>query len=185
MDLRAEPMVLSVPKVEKSRYYSVMLCDGNTYNYGYIGSRATGNEAGDYLVVGTDWKGDAPSGIKKVFRSSTQFSLAAYRTQLFNPEDMPNVTKIQAAYKVQPLSQYLSQPAPPAAPAVSFPKINEEMVKTGFFDYLGFALQFAPASPEEKEIRAKLARLGIGTGKKFDFKDLSPEQQAQVGLGAE
>ena len=57
------------------------------------------------------------------------------------------------------------------------------MVKTGFFDYLDFALQFAPAGPEEKEIRAKLARIGIGAGKKFDFKDLSPEQQAQVGLG--
>ena len=49
MDLRAEPMVLSVPAVEKSRYYSVMLCDGNTFNYGYIGSRATGNDADDYM----------------------------------------------------------------------------------------------------------------------------------------
>ncbi len=49
LDLRAEPMVLSVPAVEKERYYSVMLCDGNTFNYGYIGSRATGNDAGDYL----------------------------------------------------------------------------------------------------------------------------------------
>ena len=37
MDLRAEPIVLSVPAVEKNRYYSVMLCDGNTFNYGYIG----------------------------------------------------------------------------------------------------------------------------------------------------
>ena len=46
LDLRAEPMVLSVPAVDKKRYYSVMLCDGNTYNYGYIGSRATGNRAG-------------------------------------------------------------------------------------------------------------------------------------------
>ena len=58
LDLRAEPIVLSVPAVEKSRYYSVMLCDGNTFNYGYIGSRATGSEAGDYMVVGPDWKGD-------------------------------------------------------------------------------------------------------------------------------
>src|SRR5512137_197374 len=52
MDLRAEPMVISVPAVEKKRYYSVMLCDGNTFNYGYIGSRATGNGPGDYMVVG-------------------------------------------------------------------------------------------------------------------------------------
>ena len=51
-DLRTEPIVLSVPAVEKSRYYSVMLCDSNTYNYGYIGSRATGNGGGDYMVVG-------------------------------------------------------------------------------------------------------------------------------------
>ena len=74
LDLRAEPIILSVPAVEKKRYYSVMLCDGNTFNYGYIGSRATGNEAGNYIVVGPDWKGATPPGIKKVFRSSTQFS---------------------------------------------------------------------------------------------------------------
>ena len=44
LDLRAEPMVISVPAVEKKRYYSMQLTDGNAYNYGYIGSRATGVE---------------------------------------------------------------------------------------------------------------------------------------------
>ncbi len=183
MDLRAEPIVLSVPAVEKSRYYSVLLTDGNTFNYGYIGSRATGIEAGDYLVAGPDWRGETPAGIKKVFRSSTQFSAAIYRTQLFNPEDMPNVVKVQAGYKAQPLSAYLKQPAPPAAPAINFPKINDELVKKNFFDYLDFALQFAPPGPEEKAIRAKLARIGIGAGKTFDFKDLSLKHKAEVGLG--
>jgi hypothetical protein len=71
LDLRAEPMVISVPAVDKKRYYSVQLVDGNTYNYGYIGSRATGSEAGNYLVVGPDWKGETPPGIKKVFQSTT------------------------------------------------------------------------------------------------------------------
>ncbi len=183
LDLRAEPIVLSVPAVEKKRYYSVMLADGNTFNYGYIGSRATGNEAGDYLVVGPDWKGETPAGIKKVFRSGTQFSLAAFRTQLFNAADMPNVVKVQSGYKAQPLSAYLRQPAPPAAPTIDFPKIDKEMVKTGFFDYLDFALQFAPATPDEAAIRAKLASIGIGPGKKFNFKDLSAEHKIAVGLG--
>src|SRR5215475_4091529 len=114
LDLRAEPIVISVPAAEKNRYYSVQLCDGNTFNYGYIGSRATGNDAGDYMVAGPDWKGETPAGIKKVFRSSTQFGLTIFRTQLFNPEDMPNVVKVQAGYKAQPLSTYLKQPAPPA-----------------------------------------------------------------------
>src|SRR5262245_50577687 len=129
LDLRAEPYVISVPAVEKTRYYSVMLCDGNCYNYGYIGRRATGSEAGDYQVAGPDWKGTAPAGIKKVFRATTQFSLVIFRTQLFNPEDMPNVVKVQSGYKAQPLSAYLKQPPPPAAPAVNFPTINKELVK--------------------------------------------------------
>ncbi|HTF34036.1 MAG TPA: DUF1254 domain-containing protein [Myxococcota bacterium] len=183
MDLRAEPIVLSVPAVEKRRYYVVQLVDGNTFNYGYIGSRTTGNGPGDYMVVGPDWKGETPPGIKQVFRCSTQFSAAAYRTQLFNPADMKNVVKVQAGYKVKTLSAYLKQPAPPAAPAVNFPKIDKELVKTNFFEYLDFALQFAPPGPEETAIRAKLALIGVGPGKTFNFKDLSLEHKAEVGLG--
>ncbi len=183
LDLRAEPIVLSVPAVEKGRYYAVMLVDGNTFNYGYIGSRATGSGAGDYLVVGPDWKGATPPGIAKVFRSTTQFSVVAYRTQLFSPDDMDNVKKIQAGYQVRPLSAFLGQPAPPAAPAVDFPTADSEMVKTKFFEYLDFALPFAPPGPEEQAIRAKLARIGVGAGKSFDVADLSPEQKQAVALG--
>lgn len=184
MDLRAEPVVLSVPAVEKGRYYSVQLEDGNTYNYGYIGSRATGIEPGDYMVVGPDWKGATPPGIKKVFRSTTQFSLAGYRTQLFGPDDMPNVEKVQAGYKAQPLSAFLKQPTTVAsAAAVDFPKIDKELVKKNFFEYLDFALQFAPPGPEEKEIRARLARIGVGAGKTFNFKDLPLEHKLEIGLG--
>ena len=183
MDLRAEPMVISVPPVDKDRYFSAQLEDGNTFNYGYISSRTTGNDGGDFLVAGPEWSGEPPAGVKDVFHSTTQFALTGFRTQLFNPADMPNVEKIQAGYKVQPLSAFLGQPAPPAAPAVDFPKIDKAMVKTNFFDYLDFALQFAPAGPEEKAIRAKLASIGIGPGKAFNFKDLSDEHKAAIALG--
>ena len=183
MDLRAEPMVLSVPAVDPKRYYSVMLCDGNTYNYGYIGSRATGSEAGDYMVVGPDWKGETPAGIKKVFRSSTQFSVAVYRTQLFSPDDLDGVKKVQAGYNVHTLSAYLNQPPPQPAPTIDFPKIDKDLVKTNFFEYLGFALQFAPEQENEKEIRGQLARIGVGPGKTFNFKDLSLEDKLEMGLG--
>jgi hypothetical protein len=183
LDLRAEPFVVSVPAVEKERYYSVQLIDGNTFNYGYIGSRATGNEAGDYLIVGPEWAGPTPPGIKKIFRSTTQFSLALFRTQLFNPDDMPNVIRVQAGYRAQPLSAYLKQSAPSPAPVISFPKITTALAKENFFEYLDFALQFAPAGPEEQAIRAKLARIGIGPGKTFDFKALSLEHKLEIGLG--
>jgi hypothetical protein len=183
LDLRAEPMVVSVPAVDSKRYYSVMLCDGNTYNYGYIGSRATGSDAGDYLIVGPGRTGTTPPGIKKVFRSSTLFSIAIFRTQLFNPDDMPNVVKVQSGYKAQPLSAYLKQPASPAAPAIDFPKIDKELVKTNFFEYLDFALQFAPALPDEIWIREQLSRIGVGPGKTFNFKDLSLEDKLEIAVG--
>ena len=182
-DLRAEPLVVSVPAVEKKRYYSVQLIDGNTYNFGYIGSRATGPEAGNYLIVGPDWKAAAPVGIKKIFTSTTPFALILFRTQLFNPADMPNVEKVQAGYKAQPLSSFLKQAAPPAAPKIDFVPATTAGIKANFFEYLSAALEFVPPSPDSTEIRAKLASIGVGPGKTFDFKDLSPEHKAAVLLG--
>jgi len=183
-DLRAEPIVLCVPKVEKSRYYSVQLTDMYAFNYGYIGSRATGSDAGCYAVAGPSWKGETPKGIQQVFRSETELGLIIYRTQLFGPSDISNVEKIQAGYTVQTLSQFLLQPAPPAAPPVAWPKFTEDAFKTEFPAYLDFLLKFAPEVPEETALRARFASIGIGPGKKFEFKDLDVAHKAEVALAA-
>src|SRR5687767_11063706 len=98
MDLRAEPMVLTVPPIPKERYFSIQLIDAYTFNFDYIGSRATGNEGGSYVVAGPKWKGETPKGVKKVIRSETEFVFAVYRTQLFKPDDLDNVKKVQAGY---------------------------------------------------------------------------------------
>ena len=81
MDLRAEPLVFCLPKVEKARYYSVQLADLYSYNVGYMGSRTTANDPGCYLITGPNWKGETPKGIKKVFPLETQFGLAIFRTR--------------------------------------------------------------------------------------------------------
>src|ERR1700742_2354637 len=182
-DLRAEPLVLTVPAMEKDRYFSVQLIDYYTQNFDYIGTRTTGNGGGTFLLAGPNWKGETPKGINKVFRSETELAFPGYRTQLFNPADLDNVKKVQAGYKVQTLSAFLKQPAPPPAPAIDFPKIDKDLVKTNFFEYLDFALQFAPPQENEKEIRAALAKIGVGPGKTFNFKDLPIEQKLEVGLG--
>jgi hypothetical protein len=162
LDLRAEPVVLSVPDVPTGRYFSVQICDGNTYNVGYIGSRATGQGAGSWIVAPPGWQGATPPGIKGVIRSTSQFALTIYRTQLFGPDDMPNVVAVQRGYKVEPLSTFLHQPAPPPAPEmIHWPRANEELVKRNFFDYLAFALQFNAPQPNEAAIREQLAHIGI------------------------
>jgi hypothetical protein len=186
MDLRAEPLVLSVPEIEKSRYYSVQLIDLYTFNYGYMGSRTTGNGAGTYMVAGPNWKGETPAGIKKVFRCETEFSFAVFRTQLFNPADIDNVKKVQAGYKAQTLSAFLKQPAPPAAPEIKWPKIDKKMAATDPFAYLNFVLQFCPPvgpAEVEKPLRAKFAKIGIEAGKPFAADKLTPEHKAELDEG--
>src|SRR5579871_5246928 len=83
-DLRAEPLVFTVPAVEKERYYSLQFIDLYTFNFAYVGSRAAGNEAGNYLLVGPGWKGETPAGIREIIRSETDIAFVLYRTQLFN-----------------------------------------------------------------------------------------------------
>jgi hypothetical protein len=93
------------------------------------------------------------------------------------------VKKIQAGYKVQPLSAYLNKPAPPAQPLPDFPKFTDAAFKKDVFAYLNFLLQFCPAVPEETELRARFAEIGVSPGKSFDFEKLSLEDKLDAGLG--
>ncbi|HYT19673.1 MAG TPA: DUF1254 domain-containing protein [Candidatus Polarisedimenticolia bacterium] len=186
MDLRAEPMVLTVPLIEKERYFSIQLIDAYTFNFDYIGSRTTGNEGGSYAIAGPNWKGETPKGVKKVFRSETEFVFAVYRTQLFKPDDIDNVKKVQAGYKAQTLSAFLGQPAPKAAPPIDFIKPlspAEEKISPEFFNILNFVLQFCPTDPSETELMAHFAKIGVGAGKTFGASKLSPEMTTAIEQG--
>ena len=59
LDLRAEPVVITVPKMEAERYFVFQLMDLYTYNFAYIGSRETGNGGGNFLLAGPGWQGIA------------------------------------------------------------------------------------------------------------------------------
>jgi len=186
LDLRAEPIVITVPPIEKSRYFSVQLIDLYTFNFAYIGTRATGNDGGSFLVAGPNWKGARPRGVRKVFRCETEFALAGFRTQLFNAGDLENVIKVQAGYKAQPLSQFLGKPAPRTAPAIDFIKPlspDQERTLPEFFNILNFVLEFCSTNPSEKELMARFARLNIGAGKNLDVATLSPEIREAVEDG--
>jgi len=139
LDLRAEPMVLTMPAVEKGRYYTAEVNDLYTFIAGYIGSRTTGNDAGNFLIAGPGWKGGTPPGIKAVIPCETQLAFVFYRTQLFRPDDIENVEKIQTGYEVQPLSAFLGKPAPAPAPRIDFMKpisIEAERTSLAFFNEL-------------------------------------------------
>ena len=186
LDLRNEPMVITVPPIEKDRYFSIQLIDMYTHIFSYIGSRTTGNEGGTYMIAGPDWKGEVPEGITKIIRTETQLAVGIYRTQLFNPEDLANVKKIMEGYKAEPLSSYLGQLAPKISSNIEFIKpLTVEEIKDSLkvFSQLNFALQFCPTHPSEKELMERFAKLDIGAGKTFDINRFSPEIQKAIGEG--
>ena len=183
VDLRAEPQVVCVPEIPKDRYYSVQLVSLYTYNFGYIGSRATGNDQGCYLITGPSWTGEKPARIDKAFESGTDFAFVIFRTQLFDPADIDNVKAIQAKYSVQSLSAFLDEKPPQPAPPVEWPKIDKESAAKDPLGYLSFLLQFAPATGSaavEKPLRQKFASIGIVPGKPFSTEGWSDQEKAAL-----
>ena len=168
MDLRAEPFVVCNPAVEKSRYFSIQLIDWYTFNFGYMGSRTTGNGATCGMIVGPRCRSTKPDGIAKVFRSGSDFAIALIRTQLFKAGDLENVKKIQAGYRAETLSHFQNKPAPPAGATVVWPNIDKQLASSDPFAFLNFVLQFCPpvgSAKVELPMRARFAKIGIEAGR--------------------
>jgi len=186
LDLRTEPIVFTVPPMEKDRYWSLQLIDLYTHNFDIPGTRTDGNNGGSFLIAGPNWKGEKPEGITRVIRCETEIASAQFRTQLFDPADLENVKRIQEQYIVKTLSAFINQPAPKAAPAIDFPKpLTPESQRTSleFFNLLNFYLQFCPTHPSEKALREQFAKIGLVPGKTFDAASLSSEIKEALSAG--
>ncbi|KQW60534.1 MULTISPECIES: DUF1254 domain-containing protein [unclassified Ensifer] len=160
-DLRAEPVVVTMPPIEKDRYYSLQLIDLYTNNVDYPGTRVDGNGGGDFLITGPGWKGDIPKGIKRVIEMPTTLAIGIIRTQLFSPDDLEKVKEIQAGYKAALLSAYAETPPSVPPPSGDWVPISDELMVTKYWSLAAFLLQFAPPYSGDEAQRANLAKLGI------------------------
>ena len=175
LDLRQEPMVVSVPAIDVGRYYSYQLIDLYTHNYGYIGTRTTGYEAGDYLLSGPGWEGELPEGIEKLIRTEGNFAIALGRTQVFGPGDKESAMAIQEGYMVQALSAFLGQDAPEAPAPLNFPVYSPEKANSiEFIEYLNFILGQLQPHPSEVTLMEDFARIGVGPDRPFYGENIGP-----------
>jgi len=179
-DLRAEPVVVTMPVIEKERYYSLQLIDLYTNNVDYPGTRVDGNDGGDFLITGPGWKGEVPKGIKRVIEMPTTLGMGIIRTQLFAPDDLDKVKEIQAGYKAALLSAYTQTPAPAAPPAVDWLPISDALMVSDYWPLAAFLLQFAPPYPGDEAQRQNLAALGVKDGAAWPAPDLSPDAVAAM-----
>jgi hypothetical protein len=165
VDLRAEPWVLTMPKIGAKRFYTSQWNDLWGYVLENAGSVFDGNDGVSVLLASPTWKGQLPKGVKRVVRGDTEFLGTLTRTQLFESSDLPNVKKIQKEYKLQPLSAYLGKAAPKAAPAIQWMPWKEGAEKTDeFWGYVNFLLPLTIPNPQDHPVLDKMAKIGLGTG---------------------
>jgi hypothetical protein len=170
LDLRAEPVVITVPPFGRDRYVSVQLFDLYTWIIGYVTPRTNGNAGGTFLVAPPGWDAPAPPGITATFRSTTDLALALVRIQLLGELDLPEVHALQDRFRVEPLSVWLGaagsppRPLPPPVPTVN---LRQEPTTPAFFTALDWMLQFMPPLPDETAMRARFAQIGIVPGQPF------------------
>ncbi|MFB6523432.1 DUF1254 domain-containing protein [Streptomyces sp. NPDC056401] len=182
LDLRAEPWVVSVPAV--NRYYVLPFHDLDTSYVGYIGARTTGQEAGHHLVAGPGFEGEVPEGMAGVLRADSFLVGILGRTYLAGAEDVEELRAIQDRYQLRPLSEFLGEPAPPAPAEPVWPAWHEDALDSvEFFTLLDFLLGFFPVLDSERDLRERLAALGVDGRGEFEPSTLLPDVKAAVEQG--
>jgi hypothetical protein len=174
LDLSKEPMIVSVPDTG-GRYYLLPILDMWTNVFASPGWRTTGTQAGEYAIVPPGWTGTLPKGVVRI-DAPTPYVWIIGRTKTDGPADYDAVHKIQAGYKITPLSQWGKAPQPVKAkvdPGVDMktpPKVQVDTMPAGkYFAYAAELLKLHPPHNTDQPIIARMQRIGIEVGKSFDI----------------
>ena len=190
LDLTKEPMVVSAPDTD-GRYYLLPMLDMWTNVFASPGWRTTGTEAGNFLVTPPGWTGKVPDGTTQI-DAPTPYVWIIGRTKTDGPADYDAVHKIQAGYKITPLSQWGGEPTAPEVkidPSIDMktpPKIQvDTMPADKYFAYAAELLKLQPPHITDQPILARLKRIGFEVGKSFDLDQADPAVQKGLASAPE
>jgi hypothetical protein len=189
LDLTKEPMIVSVPDTG-GRYYLLPMLDMWTDVFASPGWRTTGTAAATYIVTPPGWRPDLrerfidefklPKDTRRI-EAPTPYVWVIGRTKTDGPPDYDAVHKIQAGYKVTPLSEWGKAPGPvqvkidPSVDMKTPPKIQVDTMSAGkYFAYAAELLKVNPPHLTDEPIVAQMRRIGIVPGQNFDIEKLPP-----------
>jgi hypothetical protein len=189
LDLTKEPMVVSSPDTD-GRYFLLPMLDMWTDVFASPGWRTTGTKAQTFLVTPPGWRPDLRDRFIDEFKlpketqridAPTPYLVIIGRTKTDGPPDYDAVHKIQAGYKVTPLSQWggSSQPmtvkVDPTIDMKTPPKIQVDAMPANlYFTYAAELLKVNPPHITDQPMIAQLKKIGIEPGKSFDFDKADP-----------
>ena len=176
LDLTKEPMIVSAPDTG-GRYYLLPMLDMWTDVFASPGWRTTGTQAGNFLIAPPGWNGDTPSGMTRI-DAPTPYVWIIGRTKTDGPQDYDAVHKIQAGYKITPLSQNYSPPTVKIDPSVDMktpPKVQvDTMPAEKYFAYAAELLKVTPPHITDQPMIAQLKKIGFEPGKSFELGKANP-----------
>ena len=176
LDLTKEPMIVSVPDTN-GRYYLLPMLDMWTDVFASPGWRTTGTQAGNFLITPPRWIGDTPSGMMRI-DAPTPIVWVIGRTETDGPSDYDAVHKIQAGYKVTPLSQNYLPPTVKIDPLVDMktpPKLQvDTMPAEKYFAYAAELLKVIPSHITDQPMIARLKKIGFESGKSYELDKANP-----------
>ncbi|HEX2842881.1 DUF1254 domain-containing protein [Hyphomicrobium sp.] len=192
VDLTKEPVVVSAPDTG-GRYYLLPMLDMWTNVFASPGWRTTGTQAANFLVTPPGWDPSLRQKMIEKFRlpadiqyidAPTPYVWIIGRTKTDGPADYDAVHKIQAGYKITPLSEWGKTPKPAVVkidPSVDMKTPPKKQVDTmsgsQFFAYAAELLKLHPPHITDQPIVAQMRHIGIEPGKAFDFAKLDPDVQ--------
>jgi len=179
LDMTTEPMIVSAPDTD-GRYYLLPMLDMWSDVFASPGWRTTGTKAVNFLITPPGWNGTTPSGMTRI-SAPTPYVWIIGRTKTDGPSDYDVVHKIQAGYKVTPLSQWGKPPQPvtvkidPTVDMKTPPKTQVDTMPAGrYFAYAAELLKINPPHITDQPMIAQLKKIGIEPGKSFDLERAEP-----------
>ena len=188
VDVGKEPWVLSLPDAH-DRYYLFPMLDGWTDVFEVPGKRTTGTGAQAYAIVGPDWKGTLPEGVKE-YRSPTAIVWLLGRIYCTGtPEDYAAVHKLQDEISLVPLSAYgkpYTSPPGKVDPSIDMKTAVRDQVNAlsadQYFNLLAKLMKENPPKADDEPMIRKMARLGIVPGEPFDSAKLGPVAKEALSM---
>jgi hypothetical protein len=176
LDLTKEPMIVSVPDTN-GRYYLLPMLDMWTDVFASPGWRTTGTQAANFLITPPGWSGDTPTGMTRI-DAPTPYVWIIGRTKTDGPQDYDAVHKIQAGYKITPLSQNYSPPTVTIDASVDMktpPKVQIDIMPAEkYFAYAAELLKVIPPHITDQPMIAQLKKIGFERGKSFELDKANP-----------
>ena len=185
----SEPQVFSHPDMGK-RFYLFEMTDLWMTDFNSPGTRTAGGDAANYLITGPGWTGDVPTGMKQI-KSATRYMVILGRTYADGTDqDYAAVNALQAQYKIVPLSAYGKPYAYQMSPVNPNPGISMtdkpqsvilDMDTSTYFNMMARLMGgAAPPAPEDAQMLARMAKIGLVPGQPFDMAKLDPATQAAL-----